>query len=227
MVFLVTFLTTISRRRTTDVKKFVYFLSDSPSYPNEIYANSAAEVKKLILESVPDESQILKIIEVRPNQAAEGGAQAPAPAAQDARRGEDIDPNDFSNANDFFSSVMGAAIEKGKAEQPEAKAMEEEKAAEEEEEAPARQQPQPAAECKGGVPLQAERCGCAEAGPAKFFEEAGIQFKLEGGRIFKRSWVNVSDEDEPMFRIRVRKTGRLADEEKFLLEKLEWVEIKA
>ena len=30
-----------------------------------------------------------------------------------------------------------------------------------------------------------------------------------------------------MFRIRVRKTGRLADEEKFLLEKLEWVEIKA
>ena len=224
MVFLVTFLTTISRRRTTDVKKFVYFLSDSPSYPNEIYANSAAEVKKLILESVPDESQILKIIEVRPNQAAEGGAQAPAPA-QDARRGEDIDPNDFSNANDFFSSVMGAAIEKekGKAE-PEAKAMEEEAA---EEEAPARQQLQPVAEGKAGAPLQAERCGCAEAGPAKFFEEAGIQFKLEGGRIFKRSWVNVSDEDEPMFRIRVRKTGRLADEEKFLLEKLEWVEIKA
>lgn len=226
MVFLVTFLTTISRRRTTDVKKFVYFLSDSPSYPNEIYANSAAEVKKLILESVPDESQILKIIEVRPNQAAEGGAQAPAPAAQDARRGEDIDPNDFSNANDFFSSVMGAAIEKGKAE-PEAKAMEEEAEAAEEEEAPVRQQPQPAAEGKGGAPLQAERSGCAEAGPAKFFEEAGIQFKLEGGRIFKRSWVNVSDEDEPMFRIRVRKTGRLADEEKFLLEKLEWVEIKA
>lgn len=225
MVFLVTFLTTISRRRTTDVKKFVYFLSDSPSYPNEIYANSAAEVKKLILESVPDESQILKIIEVRPNQAAEGGAQAPAPAAQDARRGEDIDPNDFSNANDFFSSVMGAAIEKGKAEQPEAKAIEEESA--EEEEAPARQQPQPVAEGKGSAPLQAERCCCAEAGPAKFFEEAGIQFKLEGGRIFKRSWVNVSDEDEPMFRIRVRKTGRLADEEKFLLEKLEWVEIKA
>lgn len=226
MVFLVTFLTTISRRRTTDVKKFVYFLSDSPSYPNEIYANSAAEVKKLILESVPDESQILKIIEVRPNQAAEGGAQAPAPAAQDARRGEDIDPNDFSNANDFFSSVMDAAIEKGKAE-PEAKAMEEEAA--EEEEAPARQQPQPqpAAEGKVSAPPQAERCGCAEAGPAKFFEEAGIQFKLEGGRIFKRSWVNVSDEDEPMFRIRVRKTGRLADEEKFLLEKLEWVEIKA
>ena len=226
MVFLVTFLTTISRRRTTDVKKFVYFLSDSPSYPNEIYANSAAEVKKLILESVPDESQILKIIEVRPNQAAEGGAQAPAPAAQDARREEDIDPNDFSNANDFFSSVMGAAIEKekGKAE-PEAKAMEEEAA--EEEEPPARQQPQPVAEGKAGVPLQAERCCCAEAGPAKFFEEAGIQFKLEGGRIFKRSWVNVSDEDEPMFRIRVRKTGKLADEEKFLLEKLEWVEIKA
>lgn len=222
MVFLVTFLTTISRRRTTDVKKFVYFLSDSPSYPNEIYANSAAEVKKLILESVPDESQILKIIEVRPNQAAEGGAQAPAPAAQDARRGEDIDPNDFSNANDFFSSVMGAAIEKGKAE-PEAKAMEEEKAAEEE--APP-VQPQPVAEpqpiAEAGVP-----CQRTEASPAKFFEEAGIQFKLEGGRIFKRSWVNVSDEDEPMFRIRVRKTGRLADEEKFLLEKLEWVEIKA
>ena len=172
MVFLVTFLTTISRRRTTDVKKFVYFLSDSPSYPNEIYANSAAEVKKLILESVPDESQILKIIEVRPNQATEGGAQAPAPAAQDARRGEDIDPNDFSNANDFFSSVMGAAIEKGKAE-PEAKAMEGEAT---EEEPPARQQPQPVAEGKAGAPLQAERCGCAEAGPAKFFEEAGIQF---------------------------------------------------
>lgn len=202
------------------MKKFVYFLSDSPSYPNEIYANSAAEVKKLILESVPDESQILKIIEVRPNQAAEGGSQAPAPVAQDARRGEDIDPNDFSNANDFFSSVMGAAIEKGKAE-PEAKAAEE---AMEEEAPPVQPQPvagpQPIAEA--GVP-----CQRTEAGPAKFFEEAGIQFKLEGGRIFKRSWVNVSDEDEPMFRIRVRKTGRLADEEKFLLEKLEWVEIKA
>ena len=204
------------------MKKFVYFLSDSPSYPNEIYANSAAEVKKLILESVPDESQILKIIEVRPNQAAEGGAQAPAPAAQDARRGEDIDPNDFSNANDFFSSVMGAAIEEGKAE-PEAKAAEE---ATEEEALPV--QPQPVAEPQPkSIAEDGGPCQRAEAGPAKFFEEAGIQFKLEGGRIFKRSWVNVSDEDEPMFRIRVRKTGRLADEEKFLLEKLEWVEIKA
>ena len=48
------------------MKKYVYFLADSPEYPNEIYANSPMEVKRLIMESIPDESQILKIIEVKP-----------------------------------------------------------------------------------------------------------------------------------------------------------------
>ena len=37
------------------MRKFIYFLQDSPSYPNEIFASSKDEVRSLILDSIgPD-----------------------------------------------------------------------------------------------------------------------------------------------------------------------------
>jgi len=186
------------------MKKFVYFLSDSPTYPNEIYANSPTEVKKLILESVPDESQILKIIEMKPNQSDQQMQNQQNQQQIDANVGQDMDPNDFKNANDFFNNVMNAAI-KREASKPIEK--------------PIRQIETKETSVK---PIEEP----VHTAP-KFFEEAGIQFKLENGKLFKKSWVNVSDDDMPQFRIKVRKTGKLADEDKFVLEKLEWVEIKS
>lgn len=193
------------------MKKFVYFLADAPNYPNEIYANSPAEVKKLILESVPDESQILRIIDASNLQPAPQ-KQATVKQVQQIQSSayEDIDPNDFNNANDFFNSVMNAAISKEASKSVAEKPVIDE-------------QPQPMIVENNTKVAPIKK----EVESARFFEEAGIQFKLENGRLFKRSWVNVSDDDMPQFRIKVRKTGKLADEDKFVLEKLEWVEIKS
>jgi hypothetical protein len=43
------------------MKKYLYFLQDSPNRPFEINAVSKAEVKALLMDSVPDESHILAI----------------------------------------------------------------------------------------------------------------------------------------------------------------------
>ena len=200
------------------MKKFVYFLADSPSYPNEIYANSAAEVKRLVMESIPDESQILRIIEVTPKN--QGRLQTPSLQASPQMKqqpqimDEELDPNDFSDANDFFNNVMNEAIKKGNAEQKNEEMVQEEKP---EVEATLPPQEPPLPSVQQTVKIE----------PPRFFEEAGIQFKFDNGKLFKRSWIDVSDEETPLFRIKSKKTGKLADTEKFAIEKLEWVEIKS
>lgn len=62
-----------------------------------------------------------------------------------------------------------------------------------------------------------------QALPVKFFTEAGIDFKLENGKLFKKSWVNLSDSDE--YRIVKVKTGAVVSKDQFVLERLDWVEI--
>lgn len=59
--------------------------------------------------------------------------------------------------------------------------------------------------------------------PPKFFSEAGIDFKLENGRLYKKAWKELPMNEE--FRIIRIKTGSIADSSQFSLERLEWVEI--
>ncbi len=199
------------------MKKFVFYLADSPNYPNEIFANSIYEAKSLILESIPDESQILKIIDVGAQQNQQVSGQLRNTQQQPVQ--EDLDPDNFNNASDFFTSVMNTAYteeaKKKAAEKVEAEVEEEKK----KDEIPIEVTSEPVKQIESVPPVvKAEE-------PPKFFEEAGIQFKLENGKLFKRSWINVSDDPEPQFRIKSKKTGKLADLEKFSLEKLEWIEI--
>lgn len=58
----------------------------------------------------------------------------------------------------------------------------------------------------------------------KYFEEAGIQFKLENGKLYKKIWKDAND-NEINFRIINLKTNKEVDKSKFKLEKLDWVEI--
>lgn len=59
--------------------------------------------------------------------------------------------------------------------------------------------------------------------PPKFFSEAGIDFKLENGRLYKKAWKELPMSEE--FRVIRIKTGAIADSSQFSLERLEWVEI--
>ncbi len=194
------------------MQKYVYYLSDSPNYPNEIFASSKAEVKKLILESVPDESHILKIVEANPS----NGQAAPT---------EEIDPNDFNNSEDYFKAVM---------------AMAQAESSKQSANVPSGQQP-PQAQQAPSMPQQMpqiqtnniaadnvvqQTVPVVEKQPAKIFEEAGMFFKLEDGKLYKKQWVDVSSGELPQFRIKQASNGRIVPSDKYIIEKLEWVEIK-
>ena len=193
------------------MQKYIYYLADSPTYPNEIFASSKAEVRKLILENVPDESHILKIIEAPKATAADDAKQAVQSAPE-----EEIDPNDFKDSQDYFKAVMSMA-QKESAKQPVSSVQ-----------APPQPQPQPRPEPKQAAPAPVQVPAPVQPPvkqPPKIFEEAGMFFKLEDGKLFKKQWVNVSGGDLPQFRIKSATTGKIVPNDKYIVEKLEWVEI--
>ena len=190
------------------MKRYVFFLANSPTYPNEIYANSPQEVKKLIMESIPDPSQILKIVEVDKNASLESNKAV----ANHQNDFQEVDPDNFKNANDFFESIVNTAVKKSeslkKEEAPQQKVVDVK------EEKPLPKQ----------VPQQPQVANEEPIAP-RFFEEAGIKFKLENGKIYKQSWIEVKNDESANFRFKNKKTNHLVDSEKFIVEKLEWVEI--
>jgi len=161
------------------MKKYIYYLQDSPNYPNTIMANSKDEVKKLILENVPDESQILKIIEA-------------SDSSNNEPKAVYAEPDDYANSQDFFNDVIKAGGKVG------------EKIAQ--------------------TPVGSSSAVSAQPAPVKYFEEGGVQFKLENNKVFKRSWVEANGDDSE-FRIISAKTGKVIGNDKFKLERLVWVEI--
>ena len=180
-------------------KKFVYFLADSPNYPNEIWAQSKAEVRQLLLETIPDETAILKIIEANPQN-------------NDSQNPENftMDSDDFSNGGDYFNNLLNSANKICAVKEQDEVSQKNTGIAQ------IQQMQQP---FEAAVPSKPQQ-------ETKYFEEAGIKFKLENGCLFKKVWVSVNDGDSPEYRILNAKTGKPITADKFRLEKLEWQQIE-
>ena len=216
-------------------KKYIYYLVEAPDYPNEIYATSKDEVVRLLLESIPDASQILKIQEASPTYK----------DVDDAIINE-ADSTDFDGSQDFFNNVIAAGTRKAEKtarqnprqqpkalpqqpqalpqqalpQQPTVSLMEAMQTGpginvgqnEQAVESMPRQDPQPIV--KQPTPQ-----------PPKYFEESGMQFKLENGKLFKKTWVNVTDVERPEYRIISKTSNKAVSLDKYKIEKLEWVEL--
>lgn len=198
-------------------RKFIYYLTEQPNYPNEIWADSKEEVRRLILESVPDESAIKDIIEVTPGM--------PRKSAVD--KVVESEPDDYKNGQDFFNNIIKAAEIKGA--EFDAKNAKQKPTVTVE----TVSQPEPAPQ-ENTTPLPFPAPSTNERKvveiteePPKFFEEAGMQFKLDHGKLYKKTWTNVTDVEKPDYRIVSKQTNKPVSSDKYKIEKLEWVEISS
>lgn len=62
--------------------------------------------------------------------------------------------------------------------------------------------------------------------PAKYFSEGGIEFKLCNGKLFKKVWKDIDENELKNFRIIKLSTNKPADMTKMKLEQLVWDEIQ-
>lgn len=54
------------------------------------------------------------------------------------------------------------------------------------------------------------------------FSEAGVDFKVKGDMVFKKTWVLSKDDDARI----VTKTGKVYDGDQYKIEKIKWIKIK-
>ena len=190
--------------------KFIYFLADSPSYPNEIMAKDKAEVLRLVCESVDKES-ILGIYteeELIKNRNPEEPRTSPEQSIMSGPGIDDgaIEEVDYASGNDFMVDMMNKALKKATMNEARAQAMQQQ----------ATQQPQPAP-----APVSVPQPSSAP----KFFEDNGTKFKMENGKIYKKVWVDISSGDDAEYRIIKKSTGKPISNKDFVLEKLDWQEL--
>lgn len=187
------------------MKKFIYFLQDSPTHPFEINAISKAEVKSLIMESVPDESHILAIYTAEEfNQ--KYNKQKPS-VNNVINEEEDKDYNsNFSNSSDFFNSILNSVESKqNNIENYEVQHKTE------------------------NIEIKQEISQNTESHSLKndviYFEDEGISFKLENGKLYRKRWININDVPNKIeYRILRSKTKKECDKDLFEIELLDWVE---
>lgn len=182
------------------MRKFIYFLQDSPSYPNEIFASSKDEVRNLILDSIgPDnEGSIIGIYsaeEIQKKQSQGAGAIY-------------SDASEYGSSKDFFNDVLKAGKIVGQ------NIEQEEQEVQEVQEVQINEFP------------KMENKSISNRNTihdVKYFEEGGFQFKLENGKVYKKNWVNISSSDE--YRIINSVTKKPIKSDKYEIEKLDWVEL--
>lgn len=207
------FLTTIFKRKNKkqknnknnfgkDMKKYIYFLQDSPNYPNEILASSINEVRSLILDSIglDNEGMILNIV-----------------LADDYyNKGKSAiysDPNDYANSNDFFNSVINSGKEIGSTLNNEDVKNQQNNNVVPEQKNINQQQIQ-------------QSTNVQQSQNVKYFEDNGIKYKLENGILYKNNWISVDElPDKDNYRIVSNSTNRVVSSEKYRIEKLDWKEI--
>ena len=181
------------------MKKYVYFLQDSPQYPNEIIASSKEEVRNLILDSIgPDnEGMILDIVL----------------ADVYYKKGQSAiysDPNEYANSNDFFNSVLNAGKKIGEGLNEEAPPAQPNKNIETNQlETTSNETPQTFKSNDSNEP--------------KYFEDNGIKYKLENGILYKNNWISVEElPDKDNYRIVSNSTNKVISSDKYRIEKLDW-----
>ncbi len=203
------------------MKKFIYFLEESPNYPNELYAEDKNEVVSLLVNDGIERTSIKKIIDVE--EMSQRGANAqPQPMQPQKSQVLDYDSRVYDNPNDFMNDMINEAFMKANSNEAAAKEAMLTRA-----QAPAPES-QPSMEVRA---LESSPSPAPTPAPApvhaetKFFEDNGIKFKLEDGKLYKKVWTDVSSAQDAEFRIVKKNTKKLVPKDSFILEKLEWVEL--
>lgn len=185
------------------MKKFIYFLQDSPKTPNEIHASSKVEVKSLLLESLPDESHILAIYTQEEFNLKFYGKS-------NISLDDDDDYNEkYQDSNDFFNSVISQVgnEEINEVEKNSISSIH--------------------------IETQSQNVTQNISNPTQqiseptYFEDDGISFKLENGKLYRKRWQKIDECSNKMeYRILRKRTGRECSKEDFEVEILDWVEFQ-
>jgi hypothetical protein len=193
------------------MRKFIYFLQDSPKRPNEINAISKAEVRSLLMENISDESQILAIYtEAEFNEKFLGKKHV------DAENDDEYNEK-YSNSNDFFDKMMQAANNLSNQQ------------AQSDIQQPIQQvvQEMPAQITKVPNDIIKDSSNDELTNKVTYFEDDGISFKLENGKLYRKRWRNINDSPEKYeYRILRAKTGKECEKDLFNVEILDWVEFQ-
>ena len=215
------------------MKKFIYFLEESPNYPNELYAKDKNEVVSLLMNDGVERTSIKKIIDVEElekqkmrQQMPQNGQQMPFQQPPQQSQVLDYDSRVYDNPNEFMNDMMKEALMKANANEAKAHEQAQQKAAASQQEE--EQKPKLIALEAAQKPQQASQPQLVVQQPVletKFFEDNGIKFKLENGKLYKKVWKDVSSGDDPDFRIIKKQTKKLVSKDSFILEHLEWEEI--
>lgn len=188
------------------MKKFIYFLQDSPRTPNEIHASSKAEVKALLLESLPDESHILAIYTQE-----EFNLKFYGKANISLDNENDDDYNEkYQDSKDFFNSVI-SQIGNEEINEDEKNSI---------------SSIQFETQCHN-VTQNVSNTSPPQISEPTYFEDDGISFKLENGKLYRKRWQKIDECSNKMeYRILRKKTGRECSKEDFEVEILDWVEFQ-
>lgn len=202
------------------MKKFIYFLEESPNYPNELYAKDKNEVVSLLVNDGIERSSIKKIIDVEEASQSRANAQSQQPQVLD------YDSRVYDNPNDFMNDMLNEAFMKANSNEAAREAAKEAVMLPKAQAPASESQPSMEARALESSPSPAPASASAPAyAETKFFEDNGIKFKLEDGKLYKKVWTDVSSAQDAEFRIVKKNTKKIVPKDSFILEKLEWVEL--
>jgi hypothetical protein len=216
------------------MQKFYYFLEDNPNYPNMIMAKNKLDVKRIVTEdlgsygsnivSILSEDEFFKAANDQPQTCCSENNVNPnvnrsTIISENNKSAIYADSSEYESSASFMNDVLNAAS--NSAINASLNNVENN-------------------EDKNQVYTNTEKLGKVEfimnntqtcqntqtdIEPPRYFEDSGIQFKLEKGILYKKVWAEISSDDINDFRIINVKTNKNVDRAKFKLEKLIWKKI--
>ena len=187
------------------MQRFIYFLSECPDYPNEIFAKDKQEVVKLICDSGIDNANIGEILSEEEFYRKIGKPMPNNMTSEVHSMISDIEEPDYKDGASFMNDMMQKAVSKAKSNEAQA----------------ALQPPQP----QPPNPQVIQQAPASQQTPVKYFEDHGIKFKVENGKIYKKVWTDISSGDDAEYRIIRKSSGKIVSNDGLVLEKLDWQEI--
>lgn len=200
------------------METFYIFLVDMDgnvnwSHPQELNGKSKDEIKKLLLEDIPPESIHCILTKEEFMAMRSGKGKTAAEAKVDMSTNIDID--NCKDTNDFFQKMIQAGNTVGSMNA----ANENNKYS------------------NNMVPVKTENIVVGNTTqninhlntPPIYFTEGNIKFKLENNILYKQDWQSILDDSESkdQFRIINADSGKLINNEKYIIQKLEWVPVNS
>lgn len=215
------------------MQKFYYFLEDNPNYPNMIMAKNKLDVKRIVTEDLGSYgSNIVSILsEDEFFQSSNDQSQMHCSVnnpnvnhstiiSENNKSPIYADSSEYESSASFMNDVLNAASKSAINASLNNNENNEDK-----------NQVCTNTEKIGKVEFimnNAQTCQniqTTDTESPKYFEDSGIQFKLEKGILYKKVWAEISSDDINNFRIINAKTNKNVDRAKFKLEKLIWQKI--